>query len=46
VGLGFACILWRTTALQSRINGELSNQMGGSLEGALVSFGTGLVALN
>jgi bacterial/archaeal transporter family-2 protein len=30
-------------ALQSRINGELSNQMGDSLEAALVSFGTGLI---
>jgi transporter family-2 protein len=29
--------------LQSRINGELSNQMGDSLEAALVSFGTGLI---
>jgi transporter family-2 protein len=29
-------------ALQSRINGELSNQMGDSLEAAIVSFGTGL----
>jgi transporter family-2 protein len=29
-------------ALQSRINGELSDQMGDSLEAALVSFGTGL----
>jgi len=30
-------------ALQSRVNGELSNQMGDSLEAALVSFGTGLI---
>ena len=30
-------------ALQSRINGELSDQMGDSLEAALVSFGTGLI---
>ena len=30
-------------SLQSRINGELSNQMGDSLEAALVSFGTGLI---
>ena len=30
-------------AAQSRINGELSNQMGDSLEAALVSFGTGLI---
>jgi len=30
-------------AVQSRINGELSNQMGDSLEAALVSFGTGLI---
>jgi transporter family-2 protein len=30
-------------ALQSRINGELSNQMGDSLGAALVSFGTGLI---
>jgi len=30
-------------ALQSRINGELSNQMDDSLEAALVSFGTGLI---
>jgi transporter family-2 protein len=29
--------------LQSRINGELSNQMGDSLEAAIVSFGTGLI---
>ncbi|MEI6881948.1 MAG: DMT family transporter, partial [Bacteroidota bacterium] len=28
---------------QSRINGELSNQMGDSLEAAIVSFGTGLI---
>jgi len=28
---------------QSRINGELSNQTGDSLEAALVSFGTGLI---
>jgi transporter family-2 protein len=30
-------------SIQSRINGELSNQIGGSLEAALVSFGTGLI---
>jgi transporter family-2 protein len=30
-------------AIQSRINGELSNKMGDSLEAALVSFGTGLI---
>jgi transporter family-2 protein len=30
-------------SLQSRINGELSDQMGDSLEAALVSFGTGLI---
>ncbi len=30
-------------ALQSRINGELSDQMGVYLEAALVSFGTGLI---
>jgi len=30
-------------ALQSRINGELSDQMGDSLEAALVSFSTGLI---
>ena len=30
-------------ALQSRINGELSGQMGDSLEAALVSFSTGLI---
>ena len=30
-------------AVQSRINGELSDQMGDSLEAALVSFGTGLI---
>jgi transporter family-2 protein len=30
-------------AAQSRINGELSHQMGDSLEAALVSFGTGLI---
>ena len=30
-------------ALQSRVNGELSNQIGDSLEAALVSFGTGLI---
>jgi len=30
-------------AIQSRINGELSDQMGDSLEAALVSFGTGLI---
>lgn len=30
-------------SLQSRINGELSNQMRDSLEAALVSFGTGLI---
>jgi transporter family-2 protein len=29
--------------LQSRINAELSNQLGDSLEAALVSFGTGLI---
>ena len=29
--------------IQSRINGELSDQMGDSLEAALVSFGTGLI---
>ena len=30
-------------SIQSRINGELSNQIGDSLEAALVSFGTGLI---
>jgi transporter family-2 protein len=30
-------------AVQSRINGEISNQMGDSLEAALVSFGSGLI---
>ncbi|MSX27543.1 MAG: hypothetical protein F2717_01755 [Actinobacteria bacterium] len=30
-------------AVQSRINGELSTQMGDSLEAALVSFGSGLI---
>ena len=29
--------------MQSRINGELSDQMGAYLEAALVSFGTGLI---
>ena len=33
-------------ALQSRINGELSDQMGDSLEAALVSFGTGLILVS
>ena len=28
---------------QSRINGELSSEMGDSLEAALVSFGSGLI---
>ena len=33
-------------ALQSRINGELSNQTGDSLEAALISFGIGLVLVS
>ena len=30
-------------AIQSRINGELSQRLGDSLEAAMVSFGTGLI---
>jgi len=30
-------------ALQSRVNGELSNPMGHSFEADLISFGTGLI---
>lgn len=33
------------TALQSRINGELSRSIGGGLEAAIVSFGSGLLIL-
>jgi len=45
VPLVASLVVGMLTALQARINGQLSVELGNGLEAALVSFGSGLVIL-